>query len=734
MSRLRSDIALGWLDSMKESSEEANDRQTKMMYRSLVLFRVLMTLCAGLVVCAGWYFEDRLHSYRVGSPSPRTYLAQSSSRFVDRAATNEVKSQAASQIVNVRVRDDLATKTVVDRITELRERHTLSSMSSELSEIFASLSDDVRERVIYTAINIAEHNFDRSTNRMEQTSVIWDALREVDIPQSEKNIVFQIVDALLVPTVLDDAEMTSVLRNKVVEQIPSVVREIRVGAVLVDQGQIVTPEIAEVLREQGYPDATIPWRNLGFIVLVTFIWTLWVTWGGVHFGWSLAGKKWLYIGTIIVIDWVTQRCFAVWNLDSLSILATVGWMFLTLAPSLAFQVSLGGCLVGYLLAFPNMTSQIAVGCVLCVGVSVASFFLLQEATSRIMIWRNIFSLGIWTTVASLFARWGFGLQVTWDMLGIFIVLSVFWSSIVVAMLPLWETLVDIISPLRLLELSHPSQPLLKRLQLEAPGTYHHTITVSTLAEAVADKVGMNGLLVKTGAYYHDIGKLKRPHYFVENQSPGDNLHDRLPPIESVKNIISHVEDGLKLADEYKIPEAIKDFIKEHHGNTCVTYFYQKAVNADKDAGGDGSSVDRSQFCYPWRVPQSRETALLMLADSTEAALRGREKSAENQYFENIQEAEKLVSGVCDSKIAAGQLSDVDFTFRELTAIKNAFAEVLMSMYHTRQISQLRPSQDEQKEAKAEPQESAPAPTPPAQTAVPVIPPRVIDVVDVPDAD
>jgi putative nucleotidyltransferase with HDIG domain len=232
-------------------------------------------------------------------------------------------------------------------------------------------------------------------------------------------------------------------------------------------------------------------------------------------------------------------------------------------------------------------------------------------------------------------------------------------------------------------MSHPSQPLLKRLQLEAPGTYHHTVSVGTLAEAVADRVGMNGLLVKTGAYYHDIGKLKRPHYFVENQSFGDNIHDRLAPLDSARMILSHVPDGLKLADDYKLPRMIKNFIVEHHGRTCLTYFYQKALAADKETGGDGSAVDRADFCYPGPTPQRPETALLMLADSVEAAL----KSLKNPLAGRA-DIEKLVDDVTNSKIMGGQFVDVDFTMKELNAIKNAMVDALMSMYHSREIKPL----------------------------------------------
>jgi putative nucleotidyltransferase with HDIG domain len=335
---------------------------------------------------------------------------------------------------------------------------------------------------------------------------------------------------------------------------------------------------------------------------------------------------------------------------------------------------------------------------------------MKEASSRIMIWRNVFMLGLMLTFASSFVRWGFGLSISWEIVGLNLALSAFWSSIVVAVIPLWEYIFDIISPLRLLEMSHPSQPLLKRLQLEAPGTYHHTVTVGTLAEAVADRLSMNGLLVKTGAYYHDIGKLKRPHYFVENQSFGDNIHDRLAPEDSARMILSHVTDGLKLADDYKLPRRIKKFIAEHHGTTCLEYFYHKAVAADKEAGGDGSSVCRADYCYPGPAPQSPETAILMLADSVDAAL----KSLKDPLAGRA-ELKKLVDDVVNSKIMSGQFVDVDFTMKDINSIKTAMSDTLMSMYHSREIKPISRPEDEKTAVNGGVDAEAPA-SPPIRTA------------------
>ncbi|MDR1132541.1 MAG: HDIG domain-containing protein, partial [Synergistaceae bacterium] len=607
---------------------------------------LLIVLCAVLVMSAAaigtlrWYFVDARGGYRVGHPSPRTYLARVSARFVDKATTSEVRNMAADQIVDVRVRNNSATQLVTSRISNLKNAGDVSFAPEKLKEIVNSMSDDVKKRVLAATVEISERNYDKSVTRSEQTAVIWDNLRNSDMPPAEKNVIFQLTDALLIPTLVGDGEMAQRLRDDVTSHIPAMTREIRVGEPLILEKQVVTPEIASLLRASGYPDATVPWRHLAFVVIITMVWSLWETWLGRRQEAPSSGREAIYISVLIILCWVAQAVPSRWEYDSLAILALAGWMFLTLPPMFAFHLVLGGGLIGYILAFPGFTSMIAVGCIICAVAAGTAYVVIQEASSRIKIWANLFSLGLYITLTSSFVRWGFGLPISARIVIINLGLGALWSSVVVAVIPLWEYIFDIISPLRLLEMSHPSQPLLKRLQLEAPGTYHHTVTAGTLAEAVADRMRMNGLLVKTGAFYHDIGKLKRPHYFVENQSFGDNIHDRLAPGDSARMILSHVPDGLKLADDYKLPHRMKDFIAEHHGRTFLGYFYQKAVDADKEAGGDGSGIDRADFTYQGPTPQSPETALLMLADSADAALKGLKSPLEGRA-----DIEKLVNDV-----------------------------------------------------------------------------------------
>lgn len=241
----------------------------------------------------------------------------------------------------------------------------------------------------------------------------------------------------------------------------------------------------------------------------------------------------------------------------------------------------------------------------------------------------------------------------------------------IAFQPLLEMIFNLPTPMKLMELSNPNQPLLRRLLLEAPGTYHHSTIVSSLAEAAAEAIGANPLLARVGGYYHDIGKLKRPSYFTENQLGGVNAHDHTDPYVSAAIITSHTKDGVALAKAYRLPHAVQTIIAEHHGNTPVMYFYHKALQM-----ADGSPVDIDSFRYDGHPPKTKEGAIVMLCDTIEAAVR----TMKNPTTEGIEEfIVKLVRG----KLEDGQLSDSPLTLRDIDRICSAATQVLMGVFHER---------------------------------------------------
>ena len=237
-------------------------------------------------------------------------------------------------------------------------------------------------------------------------------------------------------------------------------------------------------------------------------------------------------------------------------------------------------------------------------------------------------------------------------------------------LPFWETFFGVVTPVKLLDLTNPTNPLLRRLTIEAPGTYHHSLIVANLAETAAYDIGANSHAARVGGYYHDIGKLKFPHYFAENLD-GENPHDFLDPINSAQIIFSHVSYGLTLAGEQRLPQFVRDIINEHHGTTKLQYFYAKAAESDPN-------VDEKDYRYAGVIPQTRESACVMLADSVEAAVR-----ATLPKLNSVDDVEKTIKNIVRGKLNDGQLADSQLSIKDVTTIEQSFFRVLKGMYHER---------------------------------------------------
>jgi cyclic-di-AMP phosphodiesterase PgpH len=255
--------------------------------------------------------------------------------------------------------------------------------------------------------------------------------------------------------------------------------------------------------------------------------------------------------------------------------------------------------------------------------------------------------------------------------------QIFWAAfnglvsglLIIGVLPVMEQALNAVTPFRLIELSDLNSPILKRLFNTAPGTYSHSVMVANLAETACQEIGANALLARVGAYYHDIGKMEQPAYFVENQT-SYNKHKDISPRLSATVIRSHVKLGIEKARSLGLPEAVIDFIAEHHGNSVITWFYNEALKQE------GGNVNKEDFSYPGSPPRTKESAVVMLADITEAATRVLKKPTAVRL-------EKFIQDLFDSKVDQGQLSQSDLSFRELETIKQAFVKVLAGYYHSR---------------------------------------------------
>ena len=223
--------------------------------------------------------------------------------------------------------------------------------------------------------------------------------------------------------------------------------------------------------------------------------------------------------------------------------------------------------------------------------------------------------------------------------------------------------------MRLIELSNPNHPLLKKILTEAPGTYHHSIMVANLAESACEAIGANGLLARVGCYYHDIGKTIRPKFFIENQMNIENPHDRLPPEASKNIIMSHVTDGAELLRKHRLPKEIVDIAEQHHGTTLLKYFYYKVKQSGED-------VTEDEYRYPGPKAQTKESAIVGIADSVEAAVRSLSQPTPEQI-------EELVRKIISDRLQDNQFNECDLTFKELEKVTNSLCESLKGIFHSR---------------------------------------------------
>ena len=234
---------------------------------------------------------------------------------------------------------------------------------------------------------------------------------------------------------------------------------------------------------------------------------------------------------------------------------------------------------------------------------------------------------------------------------------------------IYEKVFGLVSDVSLLELSDTNAELLKTLSEKAPGTFHHSLQVANLSEAAANEIGANALLVRVGALYHDIGKLENPHFFSENQSGAVSPHDEIDPKQSAQIIINHVKKGILLAQKNNLPDRIIDFIRTHHGNSLVYYFYKKQLELDPE-------TDSSDFQYPGPKPFSKETAILMMADSVESA-------SKSLKAPTIDELETFINGIINGKMKEFQFNDSNITFSEIETVKKVLFKKLINVYQLR---------------------------------------------------
>ncbi|ADL07682.1 7TM receptor with intracellular metal dependent phosphohydrolase [Thermosediminibacter oceani DSM 16646] len=591
---------------------------------------------------------------------------------LDQNITREVKGKVTeifNAVRNVQSRDfsDNAAKIktlklmIHDGLSEDTYSVLVNMSGPDLKEL-----ETVTKAVIETVMDdgVKEESIDRAK------AFIIEEFKAVSLPQPVKNAGEDIAFAVLKPNMIFDKEATQREQKAAMEAVAPV--KITKGQVLVEKGKPVTAEQIELLKELGLlakDKSSYFSMILGVILLVAILEVILII--AVYLFHRDLYENVSYLGLLALIIVSTLFIATVFKtISNFLIPLAAGSMLISILinPSLALIASfIMSIAVGVILDNDFISSLVAL-----LG-GLAGVFSTKRVSQRndltkagglvgLVNFLVILSLGL----LNYSSMWDVARQSFWGITNGFLS-----SILTVGILPFLENAFGITTSVKLLELSNPNQPLLRRLLLEAPGTYHHSIIVGNLAEAAAEAVGGDPLLARVGASYHDIGKLKRPYFFIENQLASENPHDKLNPTLSALIITSHVKDGLDIARQYNLPPIVQDFIVQHHGTSLLTLFYKKALDSDAE-----KKPEENSFRYDGPKPQTKEVAIVMLADSAEAAVRSMTKPTPGKI-------EGLVRQIIKEKLADGQLDESNLTLKDLDKIASAFSKVLTGIFHTR---------------------------------------------------
>lgn len=564
-----------------------------------------------------------------------------------------------------------------EKLTDLAALENID-LDQETTSKILNLSDSRWQAVQQEAIVVLEQVM-RSTIRENQLDAARSnvpAIVSLSLPEDQAQIVSQLVTGFVAPNSLYSEVLTETARQNAREAVAPVERSFVQGQTLILKGQIISETDLETLEQFDLIKTQTRWQDL-----------------------FSAGALALLILIYFTI-YLRRNPSLTHDLRSLSVIVVLFTLFLIGGRFLVNNQSL----VPFI--YPVAAFSLVIASLF--GAKTALVFTLPLCILFTYDTPNAFELTLFNLVASSVGVFALGAarRITsffWaaaliaisegmvilafrvaqpnpdylgiaSLLGIALVNGIASSSLAVLLQYVIAQILGMTTALQLMEISRPDHPLLQFILRNAPGTYQHSLQVANLAEQAAENIGADPLLTRVGAIYHDAGKSLNPFFFIENQLPGStNPHDKLAPIASSQMIIRHVSDGLELARKYRLPRRVQDFIEEHHGTMLTRYQYAQAIDA---AGGDENAVDDNQFRYPGPRPHSRETAILMLADGSEARVRAERPPDEESL-------RRVIKSVIENRLSSGQLDETDLTLRDLDQLIDSFTTTLRGIYHPR---------------------------------------------------
>ena len=572
----------------------------------------------------------------------------------DEYATPEQKQADIGALRDVTLKPD-----TIDQILNLPSARWDTVQQETLSVLEQVMRNTIREN-------------DVQTYRRNVPSLVSLALSE-----EQANLVVALVSAFVTPNSFSSPELTASARQAARDAVQPVVQSYKPGEMVVAGGQVINAAQLEALQKLGLIEPVQQWQDyigIGALVVLTTVFV------GLYFfrrtrPYLMETRSLVLIAIVFIIFLVGAR-LTIPNRTIIPYLYPLPAFGLLFATLFGMEAGMIFSLVMCVLAAYGLPNTL----------DLMPYYLLSTLTGVLVlgparrVW-TFFRAGIAVALAGIAMILAFRVPFTqMDWIGIATLLgAALFNGIASASLTLLlqyflaQTL-GLTTPLQLLEISRPDFPLLQFYLRNAPGTYQHSLQVANLAEQAAESIGADALLTRVGALFHDVGKAMNPNFFIENQAPGAiNTHDDIDPLESSMAITQHVLDGVKLARKHRLPRRIDDFILEHHGTMITRYQYSKALEV---AGGDESKVNPEDFRYPGPRPRSRETALLMLADGTEARVRAGRPG-------NEEELRNIIQSTIEHVQSSGQLDNTQLTLSDLNKISESFITTLRGSYHSR---------------------------------------------------
>lgn len=508
-----------------------------------------------------------------------------------------------------------------------------------------------------------------------------DLIRDSSIPTELKSAAIALGKYAIVPNDIYDPEQTDIRKKQAMQSVEPI--KILQGQVIVQEGHLIDHESYHQLELLGLlkSNPTIkPYIGLGIFVFLII--------GSLYLYFSTfrvsEEKKQNYLILLSLIFIISLLLMKIIGLMADLELDKIGYLFpAAMAPMLirmmlnerfAFIITIILAACGSIIFHDEITGSVNIEIAIYILFSGTAGILLLTNRNRKS---NILQAGFFISIINiliifflLFLGNGQFTKMEYLYYTIFAFVSGLLSAILtIGLLPFFEAGFGVLSTLKLIELSSPNHPLLKKILTEAPGTYHHSVMVANLAEAACEAIGANGLLARVGCYYHDIGKTRRPQFFIENQMNIENPHNHISPETSKDIIIAHATDGAQMLKKHKLPKEIVDIAEQHHGTTLLKYFYYKAKE-------ENDHIDEMDYRYPGPKPQTKEAAIISIADSVEAAVRSMTHPTPEQI-------KNLIDSIVQDRLKDGQLNECDITLKEIEVIKKTFSETLNGIFHSR---------------------------------------------------